>query len=98
MSDALAERARALASAIRRLQPHLMWTDPERFFLERSQLASEADAIANQIAPADKRARRVEVEVKRGGARRAVTESFVVNGRRVTVQRHRNAFAISVGK
>jgi hypothetical protein len=73
-----------------------MWTDPERFFLQRSELAAEADAIANRIAPADKLVRRVVVEVKRGGAQRA--ETLIVNGRRVTVQRPRHAFAISVGK
>lgn len=95
MTDALAKRVRGLASAIRRLQCQL-WTDPERFFRDRSELAAEADAIANQIAPDGKLARRAGVEVKRGGGR--VVETLVINGRRVTVQRHRNAFAISVGK
>ena len=93
MSDdaALADRALALASNIRRLLP--MWTDPEKFFIERSELSAEAEAIARGIAPDAKLSSRVKVDVKRGGARGAGT--LVINGRTVTVQRRRNAFAIS---
>ena len=44
---------------------------------------SEADRIADQLAPRQSRAPRVKLEVKRG---RTEVVSAIINGRRVTVQ------------
>ena len=54
----------------------------------RSDLAYEADQIADQIAPGHRRTER--------GRGRMVVDSIIVNGRRVTVQQRRKNFAISV--
>jgi len=98
LSDAaLAERAYALADRIRRMSCQL-WTDPERFFLDRSELAAEAYAIASRIAPDQPRAPRVRVAISGEARGRVEVLSQVINGKRVTVQRRRRPFAISVGK
>jgi hypothetical protein len=95
------EAARELAFRIRTLRPSL-WTDPERFFEDRSELAHEAHLLAEQIAkllgiaPEAKGISmlRVEREKGRGRAERTIE---VINGRRVTVQRARASFSISTG-
>src|SRR4029077_4759106 len=87
---------REFASRIQRMSPQ-MWTDPERFFRDRSELAAQAAALARLLAPDEKPTHRVKVEVMKGRTR-LEGGTPTINGRRVTVQRRRQAFTISVGK
>jgi hypothetical protein len=101
---ALIERMYALASSIRRL-PAQSWTDPEKFFRVRSELAPEADQIAREVcqavevAPNGKHALMARVAMERGRQRGEVIYeegTREVSGRLVTVRRTRRAFAIAV--
>jgi hypothetical protein len=84
----------------------LTWTDPERFFRERSDLASELDNLARevaaalQVAPDGKHAPRVRGSMETGRERPVILEvgTRSINGHRVTVQRKRRPFAIALEK
>jgi hypothetical protein len=81
------------------LRPSL-WTEPERHYSDRSELAADAFKLADQIAkaagiaPTSKLSSSVRVEA--GGGERVEREVKIINGRSVTVQRSRRSFAIDI--
>ena len=81
--------AAAVATELRRLAQRVECLSPPygpRFREERSDTVRDIRAIANSLAPEE--AKRKET--------RFTTSTLVVNGRRITVQRPRNPFAVFV--
>jgi hypothetical protein len=69
-----------------------VWTAPDHFFRDRSELARDLRRLADDIAPAAGEMR----DTDRGGRRVVSSEVRRINGRSVTVQRRRASFAIFV--
>ena len=86
----VARRVRELAERVRLLPP--VWTAPDHFFRDRSELARDLRRLADDIAAAAGEMR----DTDRGGRRVVSSEVRRINGRSVTVQRRRASFAIFV--
>ena len=84
-----------LASRVRRMSPPLA-RQPERFHEERSDIARDI-AVARRVAPRNRPASGVAVDVSDIRRGRIVTTDQTVNGRRIIVQKRR-AFAVYVGE
>ena len=92
MKPDLAAQLRALASRVRANLPRR--SDPEQFHVEKDDIAKALLTIANAIEGRSDRSYE-----SYANARRVVvtTQSEVIGGKRVTVQRRRLPFAISSG-
>lgn len=90
----VADKLRDIAARARRLSPPLAH-DPERFHIERSDLAAHIDMIAHSISP---RGDTVTSSRMREALRAQADEFFTVGKRRYAVQRTRRPYAIVVEK
>jgi hypothetical protein len=70
--------------------------NPHRFHEERSDIAKDNSDLARSLAPRRPDTATTKVDVTDSRTGRTVTGSYVINGRRLMVQR-RAAFAISSG-
>lgn len=98
MSNAdVAAKLRALAARVRNNLPRR--NDPERFHIEKDEIARELLSLAVPFeAMSDREQRQAEaVRVTKGQRVQIITGATVINGKRVTVQRRRMPFAISIG-
>ncbi|MFI5353904.1 MAG: hypothetical protein ACHQZS_13210 [Candidatus Binatales bacterium] len=93
--DAAAELD-VLASHVRRMSPPLA-RQPERFHEERSDIARDIAELARRVAPRNRPASGVAVDVSDIRRGRIVTTDQTVNGRRIVVQKRR-PFAVFVGE
>jgi hypothetical protein len=73
----------------------LLASDPERFHIDRSEIAYDLAQLARIITPR-RRPSRVAVEVSAERSGRAIIASQVINGKRVQVERRR-PFAVFIG-
>ncbi len=93
--DAAAELD-VLASRVRCMSPPLA-SNPNRFHEERSDIAKDLADLARRVAPRNRPASGVAVDVSDNRRGRIITTDQTVNGRRIVVQRRR-AFAVYVGE
>ncbi len=80
----------------RRLSPPLA-SNPNRFHEERSEIAKDLADLARRVAPRNRPASGVAVDVSEIRRGRILTTNQTVNGRRIVVQKRR-AFAVFVGE
>ncbi len=85
-----------LASRVRRLSPPLA-SNPNRFHEERSDIAKDLADLARRVAPCNRPASGVAVDVSEIRRGRILTTNQTVNGKRIVVQRRR-PFAVYVGE
>jgi hypothetical protein len=72
--------------------------NPERFYEEQSQIAHDMNDLAQRVAGGPQKALPRAVNEPRNGRTRLATTIQVINGNAVTVQRHRPAFSVFVGR
>jgi len=86
-----------LASRVRRLPPPRRPGNPNRFHEERSDIAKDLADLARRVAPRNRPASGVAVDVSDIRRGRIITTGQTVNGRRIMVQKRR-PFAVYVGE
>lgn len=92
----VAATLRALVDRVRRNVP--LGGDPERFHLEKSEIARRMLDLADALAPDERPARSNEpAKARVPGRRQVIVSTMVVAGRTVAVQRRRAPFAIHIG-
>ncbi len=80
----------------RRLSPPLA-SNPNRFHEERSEIAKDLADLARRVAPRNRPASGVAVDVSEIRRGRIIATSQTINGRRIVIKKRR-PFAVFVGE